>query len=667
MGELVAGVVLVERSNPARRPLTATKVSGLFLLDSGQIMVFSRTFLAASCQICLLASVSSVLASSNSMPLAAIKVPAAGTNLPLTPFLPAVPLQDPVVRVLSTVGPFDLQLLPTAAPVTVTNFLRYRNGELYANLLVHRSVPGFVIQTGALTLNGFNLDPVPTFPPVTNEFLLPNLRGTVAMAKLDGDPNSATSQWFVNLANNTFLDTANGGFTVFARVIGGGMSNVDRIASLPVYNRTNISPELSELPLKNYSSNNVQPSNLVMISNVLRLPLAVSSDPNAFTAELAGSNLRVKFRGFPSNSVSVSVHSYDFATNPFVVSRQVTAPAQKFAGLLARSNGTVPTLASLTVQPTGKFSASLANRSGAAQFGSLQLKRQFNLTNPDTGVFFNSLGESVVYWYGHADASFFALAYTNSGFTYTLSGPLMPAAYSGTSNDACPLAGKIVNAVLTRTNQLPHTVAGFLQFAFDKAGTAKITGALPNNRNISGSSFVVLEPWSGNQVLPTGLFNRTAPASSLAGVLQMPPSNGSNSPLVGVLSWISGTNSTSNFDVMAAVWNNRLGTNAISGDANTVLCQLRIPGIPDQTLLWGPDNKPSFTPTNGMTIRFDAPKGVFSGTATMVATNGKKSMVPYKGVVLPTALTGFGSSVRGYGLAAPPGTNGPRPVMLLLP
>ena len=133
------------------------------------------------------------------------------------------------------------------------------------------------------------------------------------------------------------------------------------------------------------------------------------------------------------------------------------------------------------------------------------------------------------------------------------------------------------------------------------------------------------------------------------------------------LSWTPGTNSTSNFDVRAAVWHNRLGTNAISGDTNIVLCQLRIPGIPDQTLLWGPDNKPRFNPTNGMTIRFDAPKGVFSGTATMVATNGKKSLVPYKGVVLPSALTGFGSSVRGYGLAAPPGTNGPLPVMLSLP
>jgi peptidyl-prolyl cis-trans isomerase A (cyclophilin A) len=602
------------------------------------------------------------------MPLAAIKVPAAGTNLPLTRFLPATPLQDPVVRVSSTEGPFDIQLLSQSAPATVTNFLRYVDAGAYRGMLVHRSDPGFVIQTGALTLSGSSLENVPTFLPVTNEPGLSNLRGTVAMAKVDGDPNSATSQWFINLTNNTFLDAANGGFTVFARVIGGGMSNVVRIASLPVHNKTDISFELGELPLKNYSNGSVQISNLVMIGNVLRLPLTVSSDPNAFTAEITGNNtVRVKFRGFPSNSVSVSVHSYDRATNRFVVSLPVTAPTQKFTGLLQRSNGAVPTLATLSVQPTGTFSGSLANRSGTSQLDSSRLKRQFTLTNPDTGVFLNSLGESIVYWYGHADASFFALAYTNSGFAYTLSGPLMPAAYSGASNDACPLAGKLVNAVLTRTNQLPHTVAGFLQFAFDKAGTAKITGALPDNRNISASSFVVLEPWSGNQVLPTGLFHRTAPAASLAGVLRMPPSNGSNSPLVGALSWTSGNNSASNFDVMAAVWTNRPGTNAISGDTNVVSCQLRIPGIPNQTLLWGPDNKPRFTPTNGMTIRFDAPKGVFSGTATMVATNGKKSKVPYKGVVLPPVLTGFGSSVRGYGLAAPPGTNGPLPAMLVRP
>lgn len=280
------------------------------------------------------------------------------------------------------------------------------------------------------------------------------------------------------------------------------------------------------------------------------------------------------------------------------------------------------------MQPTGLFSASLANRSGTSQFGSSQLNRQFTLTNPDTGVFFQSLGESVVYWYGHANASFFALALTNPGFTNTLSGALMPAAYSGASNDTCPLAGKIVNAVMTRTNHLPPTVAGFLQFAFDKAGTAKITGSLPDSRNISGSSFVVRAPWSGEHLFNVGLFPRCGTAASLAGTLGLPPANGSNSPLVGALGWRSGTNAVASFDAIAGIWTNRPGTNAISGDTNIVACLLRIHGISDQNLVWGPDNKPRFDPTNDMTIRFDAAKGYFSGVATMFATNGKKLRFP---------------------------------------
>lgn len=287
------------------------------------------------CGFYLLAS--AVLASANTM-LPAIKVPTAGTNLPLGRFLPAIPLQDPVVKVLSTEGPFDLRLLPDSAPVTVTNFLEYVDAGDYRDMLVHRSVPGFVIQTGALALNGSDLGQIPALRKVTNEPGLSNTRGTVAMAKVDGDANSATSQWFINLSNNTSLDTANGGFTVFARVLGEGMSNVDRIASLPVYNKTDISFQMGQLPLKGYAGSNVVISNLVMISNVVRwLPVAVSSDPNAFTAEVTSNNtVRIKFRGFPSNSVNVSVHSYDQAANPFVVTMPVTATAQKFAGLLQR-------------------------------------------------------------------------------------------------------------------------------------------------------------------------------------------------------------------------------------------------------------------------------------------------------------------------------------------
>ena len=75
-----------------------------------------------------------------------------------------------------------------------------------------------------------------TDPPIVNEFNVSNSRGTVAMAKLDGNPDSATNQWFVNLADNVNLDTLNGGFTVLGVVLGDGMTIVDAIDNQPTVN-----------------------------------------------------------------------------------------------------------------------------------------------------------------------------------------------------------------------------------------------------------------------------------------------------------------------------------------------------------------------------------------------------------------------------------------------
>jgi peptidyl-prolyl cis-trans isomerase A (cyclophilin A) len=602
------------------------------------------------CLLCLAGMMRPAFAATNGAVLPAVKVPRAGLEVPLAKFLPPTAFAGQAVRVLSSEGPFNLQLLPVDAPATVTNFLRYVDADAYRNLVVHRSDPDFVIQTGGFTIP---LAEVPEFPPVTNEFRLSNLRGTVAMAKLGGFPNSATSQWFINLRDNTGLDTNNGGFTVFARVTGSGMSNVDRIAALPVYNATNIGPAFGELPLKNYNTNNqIFISNLVMITNVVHLPAALSSDPSAFTAEIAGEKLRIKFRGFPSNPVTVSYHSHDSSTNPWFVSLPVRPPAQKFAGLLARSNGTAPTLATLSVTPAGVFSGGLVHRSGRASFGSSSLRSKFNFADPGSGVLFRSLGESLVYWYGHEDGAFFALAYTNAGFSNTLTGALMPHAYSGATNDTCPLASKLVNALLTRTNQLPPPLSGFLQFAFDKSGGAKITGALPDNRSVSGASSIVREPWSGRTLLPIALFTgKGQSVSSLTGTLEVSPTGTS-----GALQWVVGTNAPTILDVRSTVWTNLPGTNALSHSTNSVSGILKIPGLPDLNLLWGPENKPRFEPTNGMTFRLDRKTGAFSGVATRLADNGKKSRITYRGVIYSSVPAGTESGLRGSGFARE-GTN----------
>ena len=94
------------------------------------------------------------------------------------------------------------------------------NKGSYANSIFHRSVANFVIQGGGFRITSpTNIDSIPSDPPVVNEYKVSNTRGTIAMAKLGGDPNSATNQWFFNLRdeNATNLDFQNGGFTVSAR------------------------------------------------------------------------------------------------------------------------------------------------------------------------------------------------------------------------------------------------------------------------------------------------------------------------------------------------------------------------------------------------------------------------------------------------------------------
>lgn len=129
-------------------------------------------------------------------------------------------------------GDVEVELYDQDKPVTVQNFIRYVQSGVYQNEFAHRLVPGFVVQGGGFaianrgTTNAF-IAPIPTFPAITNEFgvgqRFSNIFGTIAMAKLGGDTNSATAQWFFNLADNAALDAAdtNDFFVVFGHVVRG--------------------------------------------------------------------------------------------------------------------------------------------------------------------------------------------------------------------------------------------------------------------------------------------------------------------------------------------------------------------------------------------------------------------------------------------------------------
>jgi cyclophilin family peptidyl-prolyl cis-trans isomerase len=177
-------------------------------------------------------------------------------------------------QVDTVVGKFNIELLNSDAPLTVANFQNYISSGRYQNTYVHRAVTDFVIQAGGYMAVLPPTNHIPTFAPVQNEFKVPNTRGTVAMAKVDGDPNSATSEWFVNLGDNRAnLDNQNGGFTVFGRVLGTGMSVVDAIAALPRYKIGFDDPSATapaSTPLRNVPANETQlrPEYYVTVTDV---------------------------------------------------------------------------------------------------------------------------------------------------------------------------------------------------------------------------------------------------------------------------------------------------------------------------------------------------------------------------------------------------------------
>jgi peptidyl-prolyl cis-trans isomerase A (cyclophilin A)/peptidyl-prolyl cis-trans isomerase B (cyclophilin B) len=142
---------------------------------------------------------------------------------------------NPQVELQTNKGTIVIELYPDKAPATVENFLRYVNAGYYNGTIFHRVIPGFMIQGG-----GYDqaYDKKQTDKPVSNEADngLKNEIGTVAMARTN-DPHSATSQFFINVANNGFLDyrsptTRGYGYTVFGKVVK-GMGVVNSIANTP--------------------------------------------------------------------------------------------------------------------------------------------------------------------------------------------------------------------------------------------------------------------------------------------------------------------------------------------------------------------------------------------------------------------------------------------------
>jgi peptidyl-prolyl cis-trans isomerase A (cyclophilin A) len=177
-----------------------------------------------------------------------------------------------------------LELFDDEAPLTVQNFLRYLGSSedaaaAFVDTFFHRSVSNFVLQGGGFSASDIkNLDEhIDTFSTVHNEFSADrsNVRGTIAMAKVETNENTASSEWFVNLADNSSnLDNQNGGFTVFGKIVE-GMDVIDKIAALP---KANLGGALGAVPVQKFNpdpdnnSNTLSPTpgkdNLIRITDI---------------------------------------------------------------------------------------------------------------------------------------------------------------------------------------------------------------------------------------------------------------------------------------------------------------------------------------------------------------------------------------------------------------
>lgn len=253
------------------------------------------------------------------------------------------------VRFSTFLGNVDIALLGPQKPITVTNFLKYVDQGRYfiqdpkthqtAPSFFHRLIPGFIIQGGGFlgtvnsTNNGIQPTAVLTFPPIQNEPGISNKRGTIAMAQLGSDANSATSQWFINLAdnggapNNLDIRSNNAGpYTVFGRVGNNTMTNVDALAALPQFN---FGTSFTNLPLRDYSQTDYnsgsipQTSNLVSIptiSHISTLTYSASSDNGNADATASGTKVLVAGKNVGTAHITVTATDMDGAS----VSQQFT-------------------------------------------------------------------------------------------------------------------------------------------------------------------------------------------------------------------------------------------------------------------------------------------------------------------------------------------------------
>lgn len=524
---------------------------------------------------------------------------------------------DSFVQVSTSMGNFTLGLFRDTSPKSVENFLVYVKSGAYQNAIFHRSVPGFIVQTGGFTVGG-NLPAIPTNPPVVNEYNRSNLRGTVAMAKLEGDPDSATSQWFVNLADNSEnLDNQNGGFTVFARVMDGGMPVWDAIAALPKYD---LGGAFTDLPLQNVAEGQASLllANLVSISRAVASPFsATSSNPLAFFATMDGNRVRVLPGVESAKGAVITILTEDAQGN----STQTTFPvasggSRTFTGFI--EGASFPKFVSLTISNSGAFTGFFEDGSAQRRFrGKFDWPTLAPVALPLAGNqtltlhYLSNQGKIAAAWVAPGNSSASTL--------------LEPVSIAG--SEAPNLQPSTTNALLMPRVQ-GTTGCGFARFLVQKSGSVSVLGTLPDGVPFSAAPPLRTPDAESFSSVPLAFYWRGKTPSVLAGTISLSTSSTPSSMSIsGNLSWTQSSKAKRpagtgvgpfTLDLYGSRWSSSVGVNALTGLSGnrTFVLELNFPKSNDFTLegTWPATNKPTLAAgTQSAGLAFDQTLGRFSG------------------------------------------------------
>lgn len=277
---------------------------------------------------------------------------------------------DAVVRMSTTKGNIDVVLYSSLTPGTVANFLAYN----YANTLFHRAPTGFVLQGGGYTSYASPdvFESITRQASITNEPGVTNGFGTLAMAKVADDPNSATSEFFINLGNNASnLDNQNGGFTVFGRVASVSTGVLSTLAAVPTGNyavklrQNGVTPSsanysFTDIPIDQTPvPSTIDQTKLMKVTAVTNLPVlshAITTSPNSAvaTATLNGTQLQITAVAPGSTSLVITATDVDGNSTPHTVNIIVPKlPATVTPGGLAHTYDGTEHEATATTNPSG--------------------------------------------------------------------------------------------------------------------------------------------------------------------------------------------------------------------------------------------------------------------------------------------------------------------------